>query len=98
MPINQWPHHIVFGKEKIMSGDEYKLIVDVNEPPDLSNERREAIHEEAASTQREAYELNRRKHDLRAWVRKFKTGDIVMVKIHKHSNAGDKYTQKLAPI
>lgn len=81
-----------------MTGDEHKLIVDANPPLDLSKERREFIYEEAAAKQREAFEINKRKHNLRAVVRKFKVGDSVLVTNRQQSSAADKFAQKLAPI
>lgn len=97
-PVGRSPHEIVFGLPKTMTGDEHKLLRDVNPPLGCEEERKEAMNEEVAARQREQFEINRKKHDLRARVRLFKPGDLVYVKIHKHSDAGAKYTQKLAPI
>lgn len=98
MPVGKSPHFIVYGREKNMTGDEHRLLNDLNKPIGDEQEKREAIYEDAASRQRHAYEINRRRHDLRATVRKFKPGDLVYVQIHRQSNAGEKYTQKLAPL
>lgn len=98
MPTGMSPHYIVYGQEKTMTGDEFRLVHDVNCPVDNEADKREAIYEEAAENQRNAYEVNSRRHNLRARVRKFNKGDVVFVKIHRQSSAGDKYTQKLAPL
>lgn len=98
MPTGQSPHYLVFGKEKTMTGDEHRLLIDINPPLDLSNDRRELIYEEAAAKQRDAFEINKRKHNLRAVIRKFKVGDSVLVTNRQQSNAADKFAQKLAPL
>lgn len=56
------------------------------------------IYEEAAKKQREAFELNKIKHNLRAVIRKFKLGDSVVVTNRQQSSAADKFTRKLAPL
>lgn len=98
IPTGFSPHYIVYGQEKTNTGNEYRVIRDINQPFDSETDKRNAIYEEAAENQRTAYEINRRRHDLRASTRKFKPGDIVFVRIQRQSSAGDKYTQKLAPI
>lgn len=98
MPTGYSPYYIVYGREKHMTGNEHSVLTDANPQPDNLHEKRQAIYEKAAEEQRAAFEQNRRKHDMRARERKFKPGDIVLVRIHKQSSASDKYTQKLAPI
>lgn len=39
MPTGQSAHYIVYGQEKVMTGDEHKLLVDVNPPVDLTKDR-----------------------------------------------------------
>lgn len=98
MPVGVSPHEIIFGKPKIMTGDEHTLIRDVNPPLGEESERKEALHKEVAEQQREKHELNKRQHDLRARNRIFRQGECVYVKIYKQSDAAAKYTQKLAPV
>lgn len=98
MPTGNSPHFIVYGCEKTMTGDEHRILNDVSEPIDNEKDRREAIYDEAAEKQRQSYEMNRRRHNLRATERKFNPGDCVFVDNHKQSDAGEKYSQKLAPL
>lgn len=68
-------HYLVYGREKTMTGYEHRLLIDVNSPVDLSKDRRDLIYEEAATKQWEAFEINKRKHNLRSVSRKFNSGD-----------------------
>lgn len=97
-PVGHSPHEIVYGQPKTMTGDEHRLIRDANPPLGCEQERKEAMNKEVAEQQRERFELNKKQHDLRARTRVFRPGDVVYVKIHKQSDAGAKYTQKLAPM
>lgn len=92
------PHYIVFGREKIQNGNEHRLIRDVNDSVDLTEDRLETINREAAEEQRARFEINKRQYNLRAKTRAFNEGDYVYIKNHKLSSAANQYAQKLAPI
>lgn len=91
------PYYMVYGYDKVHSGDEYRVILDAT--PEFSNEkeRRDMILEEAADARREQFENNRARYNLRAKTRTFKVGDEVYVRNKKQSSSGERYTQKLAP-
>lgn len=98
-PTGFSPHFLVFGREKVHRGHEHININDQNPASNEVNaEKRELIYEQASEEARNRFEQNKTRYNLRAAVRKFNSGDTVYVKNHKQSCAGDKYSQKLAPI
>lgn len=101
MPTGQTPHCIVYGREKAQSGEEHRLIGDVNHTdvsPEEVTENRGVIYENVAEQQRVAFEKNKQHYDLRARIRKFKPGDQVYIKNQIQSSAGDQITKKLAQV
>lgn len=97
-PTGQSPHFLVYGREKRHTGDEHRLIVDVNPPDEESDDRRDIIYEEAAETQRAQFEQNKNRYNLRASVRKFNVGQVVYIKNQQQSSAANEHSQKLAPL
>lgn len=93
----QSPYYMINGYEKVLTGDEYQVLLDAN--PNFTNEpeRRALILDEAADARRSQFEQNKRRYNLRATSRQFKEGDEVYVGNKKQSSAGEKYTRKLAP-
>lgn len=90
------PHYVCYGHEKSMTGDEHRIIMDANPQQSHASERRELIYNEAAENNRAIVEQGRQRYNMRANTRTFKAGDEILVKNRKLSNAGEKYTKKLA--
>lgn len=92
------PYYVLFGREKIHTGDEYKIILDVNPDQTFVPDRTEVIWEEAAEEARGTFEENRKRYNTRAALRKFNVGDQVRYAVRNLSSAADKFAGKLAPI
>lgn len=99
-PTGRSAHNIVFGKEKMQSGNEHRLIGDVNEQlgEEEMKEKREIIYEQVGEQQRAAYERNRRQYNMRAQVRTFKPGDQVYLKEQIQSSTAEAIAKKLSPL
>lgn len=92
------PFYIVFGREKMHTGDEHRILAGANLPVDQSIDRKTLIHQQAAEQQRASFENNKKKYDMRTRERQFKEGDIVYVTNPKLSSKSDDYSRKLAPV
>lgn len=91
------PHFIVFGHEKVRSGDEYRVIIDANPDADTAHENKDFRYDETAERNRAAFEQGKQRYNMRSNTRTFNVNDEVMIRKRKLSNAGDKYTKKLGP-
>lgn len=92
------PYFILYGREKIHTGDEYKIIVDANPEQTYVPDRVNVIWEEVAEKSRNTFDTNKKRYNMRARVRKFKKGDMVRVSSKNLSNAADRFAAKLAPL
>lgn len=92
------PHYIIYGKEKTETGDEFKLLLDINKDANIEEERRNWIHDEVSQALEKTHERSSRQFNTRTRVRKFAAGAQVYVKTNFQSNAGNRFTSKLAPI
>lgn len=86
------------GREKAKTGDEHRLIFDVNPEIASNTDRMAMIREDVANQSRTAFETNRKVYDTRAQTRKFKDGDVVYVHNRVLSSGPEQYTRKLAPL
>lgn len=92
------PYFTLFGREKAVTGDEHRIIMDANPEVEATPDRMDVIHEAVANQSRSQFEGNRRRYDTRATVRKFKIGDTVYVKHREQSSKSKKITGKLNPV
>ncbi|RYE19575.1 MAG: transposase [Sphingobacteriaceae bacterium] len=95
---HQSPYFTLFGREKAQTGDEHKVILDANPELARTPERMEVIQQAVANQARTQFEVNRRRYDTRATVRKFKIGDFVYIKHREQSSKGKKISSKLNPV
>lgn len=91
------PYYILFGREKVCTGDEYRILLDENPNQTADPDRAELIREEAAENARGRFEVNKKQYNTRARVRKFKVGDMVRCVNKVLSSAAEGFSQKLAP-
>lgn len=93
---NVSPYFLQYGREYVRHGNEHSLLLDANPDRELTKERRFVIHDDAGKTQREKYDLRKRKHDVGIVNRTFDIGQVVYIDNNKLSNAGQRYSAKLA--
>jgi len=94
----QSPYYVLYGREKIHTGDEYKILLDVNPDQTYVPDRVEVIWEEAAEKARESFEKNKERYNMRSRVRKFQMGAQVRVAAKNLSSAANQFSAKLGPV
>lgn len=88
----------MFGREKVQTGDEHRVLSDVNPEPMDEPTRMGIIHEEVAQNSGGSFETNKKRYNSRSRVRKFTVGTQVQVTNKVLSSAADKRAAKLAPL
>lgn len=92
----QTPNLLHYGRELTRTGDEFRLLYDVNPDYVRSAERKDLILEEAQGIAHNQYDDRREKYNTRIKQRVFQENQRVFVSNWKLSSAGDKYSAKLA--
>lgn len=92
------PHYTIHGKEKTETGDEFHRLLDINKEANIDEARLNWIHDDVATNLEKSHDKSAKQFNLRTRNRVFKSGAQVYVRTHLQSNAGQRFTNKLAPI
>lgn len=93
---NCTPNMAVFGKNIVRDGREYRYLYD-SQPNQVTHDKRTVINQHIRQCLKKSYETAKKNYNTRAKPRNFKVGDVVYIKNHRLSNAGNRYSKKLAP-